>query len=208
VKLPRWSRNTRLTEDAHSSRVDLCKTILEFLSVLAPVDVLQDPLQVDISGNMAVRFAQTAEEGADRPEAQLLKSINFKIPCIDILFGNKKDVATLMSLQPVVYFDEDIELAPHEDYECLLKRLRPCFSSEHRPTYPGRLFLSGLPATVLSPEELEATRDAEADTLLKLYNDIKTDSQPTWEEFTSTIKLVEPGFWPSRDDLEAGRRSV
>jgi len=189
-------------------RVDICKTILKFLSVLAHDDLSKAPLRVDISFNMAKYFAQIAEEGVIRPDVQSPKSIVYKIPYLDIDLARTKDLANVMALQPVVCLDEDIELAPHEDYDCLLKRLRHCFSSEHRPTYPRRLFLSGLPATVLSPEELEATMDADADTLLKLYNHITTDSQPTWEEFTSVIKLVKPDFWPSREDLEAGPKSV
>lgn len=191
-----------------ASRSDSCRQIAEFLSILSSGNISGDPLRVDLPDIAARYFVQIVEEGTSRPEAQSPKSIVYKIPDFDIYFGRITDLASMMSLQPVVCLDEDIEFLPHEDYGRLLEQLRPCFDSEYRPKHPRRLFLSGVPTTVFSSEELEATLDADADALLKLYNDIATNSQPTWEEFTSVIKLVKPGFWPSRDDLLAGHKSV
>jgi len=198
----------RIEGDNDVFRSHLCRPIAEFLSVLSSGRTLETPLRVEIPGVIAKYFALAVDERANRPETQTQNLIAYKILDFDIIGAKPKDLANVMSLQPVICLDEDIELTPHDDYETLLKQLRPCFNSEYRSKHPRRLFLSGVPTTVFPPEELEATLDTDADALLKLYNDIATNSQPTWEEFTSVIKLVKPGFWPSRDDLLAGHKSV
>ena len=199
---------TRIEGDSDNSLPDICRPIAGFLLILSSERTLENPLRVEIPGDMAKSIALAVDESASRLRTLSPGLIAYKIFDFYIIGARTKDLANLMSLQPVVCLAEDIGLTPHHDYETLLEQLRACFNSEYRSKHPRRLFLSGVASTVFSRKQLEVTLDADADALLKLYNRIATNTQPTWDEFTSVIKLVKPGFWPSRDDLLAGHKSV
>jgi hypothetical protein len=78
---------------------------------------------------------------------------------------------------------------------------------------PGCLYLCGLPQMVLTPEEIEAAGDdVDEVALLKVHNAIPLSARwryrphPTpikWQDFQSKVKLVGPGFRPTRADLAA-----
>jgi len=191
-------------------RADVCRQIVDFLVFLAPERVTEYPLRVDIPDTMARYFARIVKEGVGQLRDQSTKSVTYKISHWDYNLDEPKDLAEVMCLQPVVCFDDEDAYYPYGEFELesLLIRLDHCFSQQYHPTSSRQLFLSDVPRIALTSRELGITKDADADALLKLYNRMQRASRPTWKEFTSTIKLVEPGFWPSRDDLEAGRRSV
>lgn len=187
-----------------SPRISSCKLLRAFLSGLASNNDLSDPIHVDISSGLAKRYAKHVQKDAklDKPST----SLSFKIRYWEVYLDKPTDLANLICLQPVVCLDDDCD--SHQDFQELLEHLNPCFSQRQRSSNPRQLFLSGAPAIVLSPKELRASLDPVADSLLKLYQNINGTWEPTWEEFTSFIKLVGPEFWPSRSDLERGYRSV
>jgi hypothetical protein len=101
-----------------------------------------------------------------------------------------------------------------------LRRLAQLASTIHyciRYSYPlspqtpqmrsGRLYLCGVPALVLSPEELIAAGDKANDIAkLKVFDAISAlvinfGPRTTWEAYNSRIHFVNPGFRPTLADL-------
>jgi len=197
-------------DDSDESVVAHCTPILDFLSALAPDDFQKDPLHVDLSTNMAIHLARLVQIAQTAVNVRTPKTMAYKISKWDVNIDVEQDWADLLPLQPVIGLDYHLRHYPlePEELETLAVRLHLCFVPRHRSADPRRLFLSGVPRLLLAPEELRVTRDADADALRKLYSHVPKRSRPTWKNFISVIKLVEPEFWPSRGDLEAGFKSV
>jgi hypothetical protein len=174
-----------------------CERLYALLTTLAPKDPSRPPLHVVTPRRLVADLAIPQLDGKFLPWKP--HAITYDIFDMRLTHGrNLLGQASL--LQAVVRFDSAL-LSREVMVGQFGAELPDLFSED---TDAGQLFLCGIPALVLSQQELLNSVDKDKDALLKLFESMPQRSRPKWELFTSKVKLVEPGFRPSMENLKRG----
>jgi len=185
-------RSNQFTDHVHQRTV-------EFLETLAPKDAVSGLLHATISKSWFQSIYNPPPGAPPKPG-----TISYEV-CDLPLHRAEWSLMKSFVLQAVIHFNVG-SCGREEILPKLTRGLRFCFTGSNNPA--GQLFLCGIPALVLSPEELSTSSNVKEDALLKLFNGLSPPRRPKWEVFTAIIHLVEPGFRPSADDLGRACRLV
>jgi hypothetical protein len=189
-----------LVDLSYKSDEVCCERLSEILATFAPKDASSGLLHATIS----TRILQSIQDSNCCPfESQTMPgTITYEI-CDLPLPQARWYLWKAFDLQAVVHLDIDSR-SRDEILPDLKDAMLDCFTGLNNPA--GQLFLCGIPALVLSPEELSPSLNINEDALLKVFNSMQEQERPKWEVFTAKVHLVEPGFRPSAHDLARGGR--
>jgi hypothetical protein len=194
--------------------------IQRFLSILAKARTT-NPLHVRIHLTEDREYSDLCQFASF--QTPLLETITYEIFDLPICnYGFKprfKPLWVAFCLRAVVHFSShyrsgqgDLSRLPDDIPEYIALEMLDAFqrSTAAYPVATGRLYLCDIPSLILTPQEIASTGDVKEAALRKLYDKLDgspfDQKRPSWKDFNTMVKLVEPGFRPTLAELTEGRR--
>lgn len=194
---------------------DIFRGFAQCLAMLSAKDISSTPLHVIVHVGGAKRSIDELLELLNLdlfPEPMTCKFLG--VPCTTASFAWE----LAYNLGTVVHLDHAKSLDCNLAAEELATFIYDLIMEDKDNSPPGQLFLCDVPRLVLSTQELLAAANAHDAALLKLFALCEFDlammgrevQESRWEYFTARVKLVDAGYRPTKEEMEAIalRRSV